>query len=173
MVIGAREQIETVPRSATADQVNAMLRNLPADRFKPYFEDPNEPIHEPGKPAFDKNGGMVLKPGGFGFVTGPGQRQLLGRKRSIEQLALILANELGRPVVDKTGLTEYYDYTVKYAPNLTPVQTDGGYGGPAGCRWRSTDAHGKLNAGLSLIAGLPRAFSDNFRRPTIHSATSG
>jgi uncharacterized protein (TIGR03435 family) len=140
--------VANVPGGATADQLNVMLRNLLADRFKlvvhretrelqryeltvakngprikPYVEDPNEPIHEPGKPVFDKNGAPVLRPGGVGFATGPGERQLLGRKRSIEQLALILANELERPVVDKTGLTGNYDYTLKYAPNLTSAQT--------------------------------------------------
>ena len=142
--------VANVTPGATSEQVNVMLRNLLADRFKlvvhretrelqlyeltvskngprikPYAEDPNEPIHEPGKPVFDKNGAPVLRPGGFGFVMGPDGRQLLGRKRSIEQLALILANELGRPVVDKTGLAGDYDYTLKYAPKLTPAQTDG------------------------------------------------
>jgi uncharacterized protein (TIGR03435 family) len=147
--------VANVPPGATSEQVNIMLRNLLADRFqlvvhretralqlyqmivakngpriKPYVEDPNEPIHEPGKQVFDKNGAPVLRPGGVSFVMGPGERQLQGRKRSIEQLALILANELGRPVVDETGLTGEYDYTVKYAPNLTPAQTDGGSDGP-------------------------------------------
>ena len=144
-----------VPAGATMDQVNVMLRNLLTDRFqlvvhretrelqlyeltvakkglliKPYVEDPNEPIHEPGKPVFDKNGVPILRPGGFGFSMGSDVRELLGRKRSIEQLALILSNELRRPVVDKTGLTGDYDYSVKYAPNLTPAQTDGGADAP-------------------------------------------
>jgi uncharacterized protein (TIGR03435 family) len=147
--------VANIPTGATSEQVNIMLQNLLADRFKlvvhretrelqryelavakngprikPYVKDPNEPVHEPGKPEFDKNGAMVLRPGGFGFVTGSGERQLLGRKRSIEQLALVFANEPGRPVVDKTGLTGDYDYTVKYAPALTPAQTDGGSDGP-------------------------------------------
>jgi uncharacterized protein (TIGR03435 family) len=83
-------------------------------RIKPYVEDPNEPVREPGKPVFDKNGAPVMWTGGFGFVTGNGEGQLLGRKRSIEQLALILANELERPVTDETGLRE---------TTITPLNT--------------------------------------------------
>jgi uncharacterized protein (TIGR03435 family) len=55
---------------------------------------------------------------------GPGDRQQVGRKRTIAQLALSLAFELGRPVVDKTGLTGNYDYILKYRPDPVAPQSD-------------------------------------------------
>jgi uncharacterized protein (TIGR03435 family) len=52
------------------------------------------------------------------------------------QLVNMLANQLSRPVVDQTGLTAKYDYTLDFAPE--PGQTHGpmgalmGPGGPGG-----------------------------------------
>jgi uncharacterized protein (TIGR03435 family) len=33
-------------------------------------------------------------------------------------IATILTQSVGRPVIDKTGLTGYYDYTLKWTPDL-------------------------------------------------------
>ena len=46
-----------------------------------------------------------------------------GSARTIAQLVPTLADLVGRPVIDKTGLTGLYDFSLKYAP-------DGRYAGP-------------------------------------------
>ena len=46
-----------------------------------------------------------------------------GSGRTIAQLVPTLADLVGRPVIDKTGLTGMYDFSLKYAP-------DGRYAGP-------------------------------------------
>jgi uncharacterized protein (TIGR03435 family) len=144
--------VANVPPGATSQQLSVMLQNLLADRFKlvvhretrelqlyeltvaksgpkikHYVVDPNEPEPEPGKPVI-KNGVPIPRPGGFGFVTSKDgtEREFVGRKRSLEQLAAILANDLGRPVVEKTGLTGDYDYSLKFNANVTAAQSDGG-----------------------------------------------
>ena len=43
----------------------------------------------------------------------------------IAQLATLLANQVGRPIVDKTGLSGGYDLQLSFLP-------DGGRGGPLG-----------------------------------------
>jgi uncharacterized protein (TIGR03435 family) len=148
--------VANVPPGATSQQVSVMLQNLLSDRFKlvvhretrelqvyeltvaksgpkikPYVVDPNETEPEPGKPVI-KNGVPVPRPGGFGFVTSKDgtERELVGRKRSMEQMAVVLANDLGRPVIDKTGLTGDYDYSVKFNPKVAAAQSDGGSNAP-------------------------------------------
>jgi uncharacterized protein (TIGR03435 family) len=60
------------------------------------FPDPNDPL-----PC-----GYVRM--GPGLATGSG--------RTIAQILPTLADLVGRPVIDKTGLTGLYDYTLKFAP---------------------------------------------------------
>jgi uncharacterized protein (TIGR03435 family) len=54
-------------------------------------------------------------------LIGPGTAA--GSGRTIAQLVPTLADLVGRPVIDKTGLTGLYDFSLKYAP-------DGRYAGP-------------------------------------------
>lgn len=65
----------------------------------------------------------------------PQQRRMLrmsGRGRleaegsSTEMLAHVLSGQLGRNVVDKTGLTGSYDYTLEWTPDDAPPPTPGG-----------------------------------------------
>jgi uncharacterized protein (TIGR03435 family) len=131
-----------VPPGATKEQVNIMLQNLLADRFKlvvhresremsayeltvaksglkmkPYVEDPNGPKFEPGKPTWDKDGKPLVPPGGLVFTMGQGSRWMRASKQLIggtRGLTATLASELGRLVIDKTGLAGYYDYTLEF-----------------------------------------------------------
>jgi uncharacterized protein (TIGR03435 family) len=65
-------------------------------------------------------GGPKLK-----VVTTPGDRQGMSAGRGTNQgfaanmamLATNLSGTLGRPVVDKTGLTEKYDWVLKWTPD--------------------------------------------------------
>ena len=45
---------------------------------------------------------------------GRGKFEAIGAQLS--SLPMLLSNEAGRPVVDKTGLTGKYDFTLKYVP---------------------------------------------------------
>ena len=133
-----------VPPGVTKEQVNVMLQNLLADRFKlvvhrearemplyelvvaksglkmkPYVEDPNAPKPEPGKINFDKNGNPIVPPGTLTMSSSPGKRRVTATKAVIggsPGLSTTLAAELGRPVVDKAGLSGFYDYSIEFRP---------------------------------------------------------
>jgi uncharacterized protein (TIGR03435 family) len=63
-----------------------------------------------GPPMFDPNAPIAC-----GSVrTGPGMLGAGGR--TIAQLVQMLSNSTGRPVVDKTGLTGAYDFSLRFAP---------------------------------------------------------
>lgn len=53
-----------------------------------------------------------------------GRGQLSAQRSTLAALAMQLASTLGRPVVDKTGLTGYYDFDLQW----TPDETQGGVG---------------------------------------------
>jgi uncharacterized protein (TIGR03435 family) len=134
--------IAKVPEGATKDQVAAMWQNLLAERFSVVLhreskefqvqelviakggsklkettvEDPNAE----GPPQFDKNGALNSP----GFVTmimnganGP-SAHTTARAQTLSRLTALLTGQVGRPVVDKTGLTGKYDFTIDYVPNL-------------------------------------------------------
>jgi uncharacterized protein (TIGR03435 family) len=133
-----------VPPGATKEEVNLMLQNLLADRFKlvvhrenremalyelivakngpklkPYVENPDGPTFEPGKITFDKNGEPIPPPGGLVMSMAEGQRRITASKVTIggvPSLATTLGAELGRPVIDKTGLQGFYDYRLVFRP---------------------------------------------------------
>ena len=75
----------------------------------PSFPDPNDPL-----------------PCGFTAMATGG---MSSSGRSIEQLVPMLANLVGRPVIDKTGLAGLYDVALKYAPT---GRTAGPFGPPPG-----------------------------------------
>jgi uncharacterized protein (TIGR03435 family) len=129
----------SLPPGTTSEQLAVMLQNLLADRFhlvvhresrevsvfelvvgksgrlgpalSPYT---NDPKIEAGQK--DKDGYTIPVPGGSSNLMQPGHRRTSARKQSIERLAGFLAVELGRPVLDKTGLAGEYDYVLEYAP---------------------------------------------------------
>jgi uncharacterized protein (TIGR03435 family) len=110
-----------------------MLQALLADRFKltlhgETMEGPvyalvigkNGPKLKESKPGdaytnglkvLDGRGGagMLLIQGGGGSLT--------GQAVSIQSLAHLLSQQLGRNVLDKTGLTGNYDFTLKWTPD--------------------------------------------------------
>jgi uncharacterized protein (TIGR03435 family) len=52
-------------------------------------------------------------------VKGP-PGKMIGERVSMSHLSWILAQLLNRPVVDKTGLDRYYDFTLEWSPELPP-----------------------------------------------------
>jgi uncharacterized protein (TIGR03435 family) len=87
-----------------------------------------------------RDGGMPQLPPGAGQGTRmmmmPGRMSLTVTKQTMTQFAESLANQMDRPVVDQTGLTKNYDFTLEYAPEsggrglmgmpLPPPPGDGG-----------------------------------------------
>jgi uncharacterized protein (TIGR03435 family) len=133
-----------IPPGTTEQQFQRMLQNLLAERFKvvvhhdtkvlPVYElvvvkggaklkesvdTPDAVAPSDGRPAMDQEGFPVLPAGRPGIVNrfGPGQlSHWIARQQSIAALADALSspNAAGRRVVDKTGLTGKYDFTLYY-----------------------------------------------------------
>jgi uncharacterized protein (TIGR03435 family) len=117
-------------RTPTGDEVQQMLQTLLADRFrlKLHREMKDLPIYAlvTGKngPKLKENTGDRSVGGGGG--GGVGLKVRIARTgASTADLALLLSNYADRPVVDQTGLTGYYDFTLEF-------DRDNGARGPAG-----------------------------------------
>jgi uncharacterized protein (TIGR03435 family) len=57
------------------------------------------------------------------FGSGPGQ--LIGTSVSLAMVANILSRQVGRPVVDRTGITDYFDLTLAFAPESDARTSNG------------------------------------------------
>jgi len=75
---------------------------------------------QPGKdgpPPIGKDGLPQLppgRPGAFMMMT-PGGMRMVGMMRTLPDIADMLANQLGTPVVDKTGLSGKYDFPLSFS----------------------------------------------------------
>lgn len=69
---------------------------------------------------------FTSRPGIFTMMM-PGRARLLATSQTMQDLANRLSGQLNRPVVDNTGLTAKYDFTLTYAPD---VNEGPGRGGP-------------------------------------------
>lgn len=72
----------------------------------------------PTPPAMGRDGMPRMAPGGRGMMMmmGPNGLRMQGARATTAELADILSNQLGRPVIDATGLTAQYDYTLDFSP---------------------------------------------------------
>ena len=129
-----------------------MLQNLLADRFQlkthhetrevPMYEltiiksgfrlkdVPPPPRPEPGAPAPPPPPapGAELPAARPGSIL-MGRGQLAAGAATVASLAAVLSQNLGRPVIDKTGITGFYDFTLTWTPG--PAE-GGGPPGPLG-----------------------------------------
>jgi uncharacterized protein (TIGR03435 family) len=144
--------IAKVAAGTTKEQVRVMWQNLLAERFGvvlhheskdfrveelvvakggPKFKetavDVTGDIGAPGPPTV-KNG-ELLSAGMVSTISlgSTPKAHTVARAQPIAPLAVMLTNQLGRPVLDKTGLTGRYDYTVEFSlrsslppPGLAP-----------------------------------------------------
>jgi uncharacterized protein (TIGR03435 family) len=102
-------------------QLSLMLQSLLADRFKltVHRERKEEPVYEL-RVAKDGAKLQVAKADEkAGFEMTPGRIHSMAVP--LEYLATSLGYQLGRLVVDKTGLAGKYSYTVTYTPDDAPV----------------------------------------------------
>jgi uncharacterized protein (TIGR03435 family) len=132
-----------IPPGTTKEQFTLMLQNLLTERFKlavhhmtkhlslyelvvakngPKLrrgvDDPSAPPPSvPGAPPPPgKNGLPIVQPGHFAIMAMNGRLHIEARQLSMARLADMLANQLNRPVWDKTGLSGEYDYSLEFAP---------------------------------------------------------
>ena len=155
--------IANVPDGATRDDVKTMLRNLLADRFKLklHKESKEVPVYElvvgkggikikeaaqaagpaeaagsaaPALPQRDKAGFLRTPHGQLGIQgIGNGRARMQGDAVTMARLTDTLGMALGRPVVDKTGLTGVYDISLDFSPEgLGPGPKGAGPGAGGG-----------------------------------------
>jgi uncharacterized protein (TIGR03435 family) len=113
-------------RAYNTDDLHTMFQNLLADEFKLKFhkEVKEGPVYalmvEKSGPKMKVNDGPqdfeIPIQGGPGGVT-------IGKRVPMEYLCYVLGQMLrndDRPVIDKTGLTGNYDFTLTFLPDLPP-----------------------------------------------------
>jgi bla regulator protein blaR1 len=122
------------------DQRRQMLIPLLADRFGLKFH--HETKELPVYALVIAKGGSKLKesavPDTATDGTPPrrmtmmrGRGNIEGQGSSIENLVHVLSDQLGRTIIDKTGLAGTYDYKLNWTPDDAPPM-GGGPGGPPG-----------------------------------------
>jgi uncharacterized protein (TIGR03435 family) len=134
-----------VPEGATKEQFKLMQQSLLAERFHLvlHHETRDFPAYDlvvakggtklkesaastpapassppPSPFAVDKNGFPQLPPGvaTWAVMNGPGHSRLAAHQQPASALTIMLSPMLRRPILDKTGLTKLYDYTMDYNP---------------------------------------------------------
>ncbi len=108
------------PVGTSLEQVRVMLQNLLADRFKLklHRESKELPIYAL---VATKNGAKLTEsaPGTHGSI-GMSQGHLSGKSVPVAALADRLSGavfQLGRPVLDRTGISGLYDFTLDWVPD--------------------------------------------------------
>ena len=165
--------IAKIPPGTTEEQFRLMLQNLLAERFKLVLHKENKevplyalvvakggpklkesPREDPaatqdarpsGPPQVGRDGRVQMPRGGRGMaiMMGPKGLHAEAARSTMAQLADFLASQLGRPVLDQTGLTAQYDFALDFSPEGLAIMRgmpagapikggDGGDGGPEG-----------------------------------------
>jgi uncharacterized protein (TIGR03435 family) len=110
--------LQALPQERQNELRRAMLRTVLADRFqlRIHHEQVDRSIYE----LVISNSGAKLKDAGqsgkHGGWVGDGQIQYLSSPISSLVFSLSNAADVGRPVVDKTGLNGQYDITLRWTP---------------------------------------------------------
>jgi uncharacterized protein (TIGR03435 family) len=127
----------TPPAAATAARdIGFMLRTLLADRFglRVRLEPRPQRVYALVRASGTPKPGVTLRPtesecgknaAGCGIGGGPGRLQMRGAP--LELLAFTLAEAVGRPVINQTGLTGLFDGALEWAPS--PEETQAIFGG--------------------------------------------
>lgn len=113
----------------------------------------------PERPKMDADGFPVLPPSMHKVTvnmmnTRTGRNRMLASHESMTHLADMLSNQLGRPVVDETGLTGLYDFTLEYAPGASvgplPPPPPGVDAGPTASNPDAADLFSAIQAQIGL-----------------------
>jgi uncharacterized protein (TIGR03435 family) len=120
-------------RNQYLERNRVMLRGLLEDRFqlKVHHESKDMPVYAlvvaKGGPKLKDNGGKTSDPNMKPGMMRMGPAQLTGSQMPISALVNTLSQQLGRTVVDQTGLKGNYDFELKWTPDLS--QGGGPFGG--------------------------------------------
>jgi uncharacterized protein (TIGR03435 family) len=105
-------------------QIRLMLQNLLVDRFHLAIRHETKELQAYSL-SIAKNGTKLKK----STATEDLQDmtvdlgQIKSNRMSMEQLAGVLSRMLGTPIVDKTGLTAYYDLSLRWSPDEASADT--------------------------------------------------
>jgi uncharacterized protein (TIGR03435 family) len=114
---------------ASPEQIKAMLQTLLADRFKlaVHRETKELPVYTlvVGKRGSKLREATEEEKGSTNMRGTSRGIEMVCQKASMALLINTLANMLGSPVLDKTGLTGRYDFTLEWAPDSSQVQRQG------------------------------------------------
>jgi uncharacterized protein (TIGR03435 family) len=158
------EELQKLPPAQRQEQLRLMMRSLLADRFKLSLThatrelsvfalvpakggakltavptpDPQSDAEPPPPPASGRGGSPAAPPiGGFMMSMGAnGKATVSGKAVPITVLVGLLSQQLGRLILDQTGLYGKYDITLQYTSEtglgggLLPPSPDGGSSGP-------------------------------------------
>ena len=112
-----------LPAAENREQVRLMLRGMLADRF--HLRMHTETRQEPVLNLEVAKGGLKIeetdppvspaKERPVGAAVGNSGGRMIGNKSTMAGLAAALTIFLKRPVIDRTGLTGYYDFDVKWS----------------------------------------------------------
>jgi uncharacterized protein (TIGR03435 family) len=114
--------------AVTPEQAKQMMETLLADRFqlKVHRETKEMPVYAlvvAGKAA-SKLKESAADAEEMMRMRGGRTTQIETTKGSLEQLVTQLSGTLGKPVLDKTGLTGEYDYKLEFAPENAAADVD-------------------------------------------------
>jgi uncharacterized protein (TIGR03435 family) len=156
-----------MPGQPNVTQLKSMIQKLLVDRFQLKFHNEKKEL---GVYAITvaKTGSKVAKsqadpnalPGLFFGRAAPSGMSFNVRNATIAEVASVLqGNVLDKPVVDQTGLTEKYDFVLKFTPD--PGQMNG-LGGPPPPAADSLDAPPDIFTAFQQQLGLKL---DNTKAP--------
>jgi uncharacterized protein (TIGR03435 family) len=184
--------VANIPEGATKEQFRVMLGNLLRDRFQLRFHMETEirPAYalrvaengpkfkettpSPAEDVASSRGawgppdaqGFPSPPSNYkGIVAAPGNGELLVTAQNVPMadFARSIEGKLGRPVIDETGLSDRYDFKIRYEW-LPRLSTDGGVAAvPAPSIFAALEGQLGLRLESSTIA-LPRLIIDSIER---------
>jgi uncharacterized protein (TIGR03435 family) len=124
--VSGADRFDVIAKAAmpvTVPELRAMLRNLLAERFKLTLH--RETKELPSLVLVLTKGGPKLQPSredGPGILR-PDKAAMVARHATIAEFIGALAGPLRAPVIDKTGLTGRYDFTVDLSSYLGDAKT--------------------------------------------------
>ncbi len=165
-------QLHALPTEQATHQKQLMVQALLADRF--HLKTHQETRQLPVFALVVAKGGPKFKPSdingtSIGTSTGTvGSRiHVQGSDNTIELLAREIAQQLGRVVVDKTGIDARYDLTLHWTPDDRPTPTLNGAPDPNAPPNIYTAIQEQLGLKLSPTKGpVPVLVIDHIERPS-------
>jgi uncharacterized protein (TIGR03435 family) len=109
----------TLPPGTTGDDVRLMIQALLTDRFKLALHRDSKEL--PVYALVVGKGGSKLQEVEFGRGSTSGSPgKLTATRIAIRNLTEFLSRQTGRPVLDMTGLTGFYNFTLNFTPEAAP-----------------------------------------------------